>query len=113
MPVETFFQTFRDDDVDVTCYWGVADGKLSFFVIDETQGLRADVSFRLQVGDSGNIGILTVDGVDASLNGTSSIVHITTQCCSKKQIPMSSHSFDQYLQGGRFPLTIDGLKRYT
>ena len=82
---------------------------MSFLVIDETNRLGPKVQFRLEASDSANKGILTVDGIDRLLSGTSIVVHITAQDWCEKEVPMSSESLDKYLKSRIHPLTIDGI----
>ena len=60
MPVRYAFfcQRYKQGDADVVCRWGISGDAMSFLVIDATNGLHTDASFKLATDDIDSHGIL-------------------------------------------------------
>ncbi len=107
-----FCQRYKQGDADVVCRWGISGDAMSFLVIDATNGLHTNVSFKLATDDIDSHGILEcADGIHC-IDITGTVVHLTEECVCGTKLPMSASELVSYLGGGKYPLSLTGVKSF-
>ena len=112
MPDEIYFQRYQTTQGSLSCWWAIRDDACSFLVIDETNGQSADTSIQLRAGEDGNVGVLTFGEEERDLSGTGEVVHITADGTFFDTIPMTAAQVSEFLNGGNFPLSLDGVREF-
>ena len=109
---ETFFQQYVDGDSTITVYWGLSAGEMVFLVFDRTNGLADDVSFRIQAGDAGNIGILTTTEGERVLSD-GDVVEIFDDGVDIEPVHLDATQLLTYLDTPGFPFGIVGVRNFS
>lgn len=107
-----FSQSYKEDDRDVTCWWAISGESMTFLVIDATNGSTTDAAFRLSTGGNGSSGILECAHGLRCIDVTGTVVYLTEDCAGGTKLPMSASELTSYLGGGKYPLSLTGVKSY-
>ena len=108
---DTYFQKYIENDKELICFWGISNGRLSFFVIDLENGLNEN-HCKIVAGENGNKGILVVNNEERCLDNTGAIVEITGNGVQEKEYTISEEQFNNYLEKGNYSLSLMGFMAY-
>ena len=107
-----FSQQYPQGDGNVTCWWGIHDETMSFLVIDATNRSLSDAAFNLATSDSDSHGTLEcADGI-CCIDVVGTVLYLTEDCVGGERLPMSASQLTTYLGGGKYTLSLAGVKSF-
>ena len=85
---------------------------MSFLVIDTTIGSGTNASFKLATGYDDSHGILECSDGIRCIDIAGTVIHLTEDCAGGTKLPMSASQLASYLSGGKYPLSLAGVKTF-